>query len=46
VAIPAQPLTHQLNRVREPKSLRKRPRLLGFDPLDRNSGELLVNPVS
>ena len=37
---------YQLNRVRELKSLRRRARLLGFDLLDRNSGELLVNAVS
>ena len=37
---------HQLNRVRELKSLRKRAKLLGFDLLDRATGEVLVNPVS
>ena len=37
---------HQLNQVRELKSLRKRARLLGVDLLDRATGEVLVNPVS
>lgn len=37
---------HQLNRTRELKSLRKRAQLLGFDLLDRSSGEVLLNPVS
>jgi transposase len=37
---------HQLNRIRELKSLRKRAKLLGFDLLDPSTGELLVEPVS
>jgi transposase len=37
---------HQLHRARELKSLRKRATLLGFDLLDRVTGEVLVNPVS
>jgi transposase len=37
---------HQLNRARELKSLRKRAKLLGFELLDRSSGEVLLNPVS
>jgi len=37
---------HQLNRVRELKSLRKRAKLLGLDLVDRATGEVLVNPVS
>lgn len=39
---------HQLNHAREPKSLRKRARLLGFDLLDHSTGEVLPkpNPVS
>ena len=36
---------HQLNRVRELKSLRKRAKLLGFDLVDHSS-EVLLNPVS
>ena len=35
---------HHLNRTRELKSLRKRAKLLGFDLLDRATGEV-VNPV-
>jgi transposase len=39
---------HQLNRTRELKSLRRRARLLGFDLLDRSTGEVVLkpNPVS
>jgi transposase len=37
---------HQLNRARELKSLRKRAKLLGFELVDRSSGEVLLNPVS
>jgi transposase len=37
---------HQLNRARELKSLRKRAKLLGFDLLDRSTGELVLNSVS
>jgi transposase len=37
---------HQLNRNRELKSLHKRAIRLGFDLLDRTTGELLLNPVS
>jgi transposase len=37
---------HQLNRTRELKSLHKRAKLLGFELLDRSTGELLVNPAS
>ena len=36
---------HQLNRVRELKSLRKRAKLLGLDLVDHATGEVLVNPV-
>jgi hypothetical protein len=36
----------KLNRTRELKSLRKRANLLGFDLVDRSSGEVLLNPVS
>lgn len=36
----------KLNRVRELKSLRKRAKLLGFELVDRSSGEVLLNPVS
>jgi transposase len=36
----------KLNRARELKSLRKRARLLGFELVDRSSGEVLLNPVS
>lgn len=37
---------HQLNRARELKSLRQRAKLLGFELVDRSSGEVLLNPVS
>jgi transposase len=37
---------YQLNRARELKSLRKRAKLLGFELVDRSSGEVLLNPVS
>ncbi len=37
---------HQLNRTRELKLLRKRAKLLGFDLVDRSTGEVLLNPVS
>jgi transposase len=37
---------HQLNRSREFKTLRKRARILGFDLLDRSTGELISSPVS
>jgi hypothetical protein len=37
---------HQLNRARELKSLRKCAKLLGFELVDRSSGEVLLNPVS
>jgi len=37
---------HQLNRIRELKSLRRRAKALGFDLLDHASGEVLLNPVS
>jgi transposase len=37
---------HQLNRARQLKSLRKRAKLLGFELVDRSSGEVLLNPVS
>jgi hypothetical protein len=36
----------KLNHARELKSLRKRTRLLGFELVDRSSGEVLLNPVS
>jgi hypothetical protein len=36
----------KLNRARELKSLRKRAKLLGFELVDRSSGEVLLNPVS
>jgi hypothetical protein len=36
----------QLNRARELKSLSKRATLLGFELVDRSSGEVLLNPVS
>jgi len=36
----------KLNRARDLKSLRKRAKLLGFDLVDRSSGEVLLNPVS
>ena len=36
----------KLNHARELKSLRKRARLLGFELVDRSSGEVLLNPVS
>jgi hypothetical protein len=36
----------QLNRARELKSLRKRAKLLGFQLVDRSSGEVLLNSVS
>ena len=38
--------TVKLNHARELKSLRKRARLLGFELVDRSSGEVLLNPVS
>jgi transposase len=37
---------HQLHRARELKSLRRRSLVLGFELVDRSTGELLVNPVS
>jgi transposase len=37
---------HQLNRVRELKSLRKRAKLLGLELVDRTTGEVHVNLVS
>jgi transposase len=37
---------HQLNRARELKSVRRRAKLLGFELVDRSSGEVLLNPVS
>ena len=37
---------HQLHRTRELKLLRGRATVLGFDLVDRSTGELLVNPVS
>ena len=37
---------HQLNRIRELRSLRKRAKLLGLDLLDPSTGELLTHPVS
>jgi hypothetical protein len=37
---------HQLHRAREVKSLPKRAIVLGFDLLDRVTGEVLLNPVS
>jgi transposase len=37
---------HQLNRVRELKSLRKRAKLLGLALVDRTTGEVHVNLVS
>ncbi len=37
---------HQHHRSRELKSLRKRANLLGFELVDRTSGEVLVTPVS
>jgi transposase len=37
---------HQLHRAREVKSLRRRARVLGFELVDRSTGELLANPVS
>jgi len=37
---------HQLNRTRELKSLRRRAKLLGFDLLDRATGEVVLNAVS
>jgi transposase len=43
---PGAPAYHQLNRARELKTLRRRAKSLGFDLLDRASGELLLNPVS
>jgi hypothetical protein len=36
----------QLNRARELKSVRRRAKLLGFELVDRSSGEVLLNPVS
>lgn len=36
---------HQLNRARELKSLRRRAKLLGFELIDRSTGEVM-NPVS
>ena len=36
---------HQLNRVRELTSLRKRAKLLGLELVDFSTGEVLVNPV-
>jgi hypothetical protein len=35
----------KLNRTRELKPLRKRANLLGFDLVDRSSGEVLLNPA-
>jgi transposase len=37
---------HQANRARELKSVRRRAKLLGFELVDRSSGEVLLNPVS
>jgi len=37
---------HQLNRVRELKSLRKRAKLLGFELVNHSTGEVLLHPVS
>jgi transposase len=37
---------HQLHRAREVKSLRRRALVLGFELVDRSTGELLANPVS
>ena len=43
---PAATAYHQLNRTRELKSLRRRAKMLGFDLLDRATGELFVNTAS
>ena len=37
---------HQLNRARQLKSLRKHANLLGFDLVNRTTGEVPMNPVS
>jgi transposase len=37
---------HQLNRIRELKSIRRRARQLGFDLVDCATGEVSLNPVS
>jgi transposase len=36
----------KLNRARELKSVRRHTKLLGFELVDRSSGEVLLNPVS